>query len=34
MPLGEAVGKAAAIAAAHNLPSGDINPTEIADFES
>lgn len=33
MTLGEAVGKAAAIAAARNLPSGDINPSEIADFE-
>lgn len=33
MTLGEAVGKAAAIAAARNVPSGDINPTEIADFE-
>ena len=33
MMLGEAVGKAAAIAAARNLRSDEINPVEIADFD-
>ena len=33
MTLGEAVGKAAAIASARNLHSDEINPAEIAVFE-
>jgi hypothetical protein len=33
MTLGEAVSKAAAIAATCNFLSGDINPVEIEDFE-
>ena len=33
LTLGEAVGKAAAIAAANGMDSGDIRPMDIADFE-